>query len=273
MTHPAALALAKHGPNERTLSLAHRLQTQTAPLVTLALVTIRRELDDRAPYVGGGDSSKPRVSGGGRTVWVPEDEHGPGESVPVTSVEAALFRAERTRSLATQVNTRAASVALAIENGERHLRALTSECDPFVPDVPLMVGDASRVIANTVIRLQTVIAPLHTIARCLDPECASELNDRHDGWCVEVHQFDKFLRMIGGDVARSVPEPCDGSSRGYEGHQLVWTKQSHDPRNGWHDPTCREIAGEIGLCDTCRRRMNHWRGRHGLTPIGVQAAA
>lgn len=202
MTNPAALALAKHGPNERTLSLAHRLSTQTSPLVTLALVTIRRELDDRAPYVGGGDSSKPRVSGGGRTVWVPEDEHGPGESVPVTSVEAAALAHEHT--LATQ----------------------------------------------------------------------EEVCDRLDGIIIAVQSFDRFLRTIVGDTGQAVPEVCDGSARGYEGHQLAWVARSGPAGdNGWHDPTCRQIADSTGLCVTCKQRMNRWRTRHGLTPIGVQEAA
>ncbi len=65
---PAAI-IAKQGPNARLDALGHRVCKQTAPLVTLALATIRAELEDSAPYVGSGDTSAPRVSGGRGTRW------------------------------------------------------------------------------------------------------------------------------------------------------------------------------------------------------------
>lgn len=61
---------------------------------------------------------------------------------------------------------------------------------------------------------------------------------------------------------------CDG--RGYEGQAIAWVPHSREETNGWHDPTCRDIANYSRLCDACLIRMNRWRSRNGLDPIGVQ---
>jgi hypothetical protein len=94
-----------------------------------------------------------------------------------------------------------------------------------------------------------------------------------DGLVMAVQSLDRLCRSVGGDLADVVPELCDGSARSYDGHRLVWAAYSRNPHNGWHDPTCRDIAGPHGLCDTCLTRMNRWRKSQGLTPVGVKAAA
>jgi hypothetical protein len=186
-------------PNERAVRNGHAWVDQTATLITLALECIAAELEQHAAYVGGGDNSRPRVSGAGRTVWVPEDEHGPGEHVPVTSVEAAVMRSSLIR------------------------------------------------------------------------DHREEIRDRLDGLIMGRESFERWLRgLIPAELLKVVPELCDGKAKGYDGHQLVWVPSSRDPRNGWHNPACREIANALGVCDTCRRRMNHWRTRNGLQALGVQ---
>ena len=189
-------------PNERAMRNGHAWVDQTALLITMALEHIRTAIAECAQFTGSGDSSAPRVSGAGRTMWVPEDEHGPGEHVPVTSVEAAVFR-------------------------------------------------------GSVVRDQR-----------------EEIRDRLDGLIMARESFERFLRgIVGAEALKVVPELCDGKAKGYDGHQLAWTPLSRDDRNGWHSPACREIAGPTGLCDACRLRMNRWRTRQGLTPVGVAEAA
>lgn len=189
-------------PNERAMRNGHAWVDQTSVLITMALDKIRTTLAECEQFTGSGDSSTPRVSGAGRTVWVAEDEHGPGEHVPVTSVEAAVMR-----------------------------------------------GFSMR-------------------------DQREEIRDRLDGLVMARESFERFLRgIIGADALKVVPELCDGKAKGYDGHQLAWVPSLRDPRNGWHDPSCRQIAGPTGLCDACRLRMNRWRTRNGLDPIGVEQAA
>ena len=192
---------SRQGPNARLDALGHRLAKQTAPLVTLALVIIQAELEDRAPYVGSGDTTRPRVLGGGRSVWVEADEHGEGEHVPVTSVEAAAMRTDNVRDM------------------------------------------------------------------------REELRDRIDGIVMAVAALDDYCRHVAGEQARVLPPLCDGRARGYDGHQLAWSPQAKGPDRGWHDPTCRDIAGPTGLCPRCLVRMNRWRGANRLDAIGVERAA
>ncbi len=96
-----------------------------------------------------------------------------------------------------------------------------------------------------------------------------ELRDRLDGLEVAVNSFANFLRRTIGPEASKIPELCNGSRstlerKAWEGHQLVWTPNSRDDRNGWHKPECRESAGPSGLCPACLLRMNRWRARNGL---------
>ena len=203
MTRPRTLTdmAAKQGPNERLTTLGWRLEKQSAMLVTLALVVIQAELEDRAPYVGSGDTTRPRVSGGGRMVLVDSDEHGPAEHIPATSVEAAVMRTDSVREL------------------------------------------------------------------------REELRDRIDGIVVAVASLDDFCRHIAGPQAADLPPICDGRARGYDGHMLAWAPQAKGPNRGWHDPTCRDIAGPTGLCPRCLVRMNRWRSDNDLAAIGVERAA
>lgn len=203
MTRPRTLTdmAAKQGPNERLTTLGWRLEKQSAMLVTLALVVIDAELTDNAPYVGSGDPTKERVSGGGRMVLVPADDHGPAEMVPVTSVEAAAMRTDSVRALREAVR------------------------------------------------------------------------DKIDAVVAEVKELDDLCRRIAGPQARDLPPICDGRARGYDGHMLAWSPQAKGPNRGWHDPTCRDIAGPTGLCPRCLVRMNRWRSDNDLAAIGVERAA
>lgn len=139
-TMTPAQIIAKQGPNARLDALGHRIAHQSAPLATLALAVILAELEDRAPYVGSADSSRPRVSGGGRTVWVEEDEHGPGEHVPVTSVEAAAMRSERVRDLREEMRDRIDGIVVAVASLDDFLRRILGEIAKEVP--PLCDGRA-----------------------------------------------------------------------------------------------------------------------------------
>lgn len=108
-----------------------------------------------------------------------------------------------------------------------------------------------------------------------------DMRDHLDDWLNTTDLFGKAVedviawchRMLGTTPPPlAVVQLCDGKAKGYDGHELAWVANSHNPANGWHDPTCREIAGPLGVCDACRLRMNRWRTRNGLTPIGVVAA-
>lgn len=59
-------------------------------------------------------------------------------------------------------------------------------------------------------------------------------------------------------------------AKSYDGRQLAWVPMSRNADNGWHDATCRDIAGPTGLCPRCLVRLNRWRERHGLALIDVQ---
>ena len=99
-------------------------------------------------------------------------------------------------------------------------------------------------------------------------ETREELRDRLDGLALSVRSLETYVRRIlGPDQPRHLAPRCDGAAQGYDGHAIVWRSNSKDPGNGWHDPACTQIAGPCGLCDTCRRRMDHWRRRHGKPPI------
>ncbi len=194
MTTPRALKRKIH-VDRRVEALGHRFQVQSARLVGNAKDRCRDELAGGS-YAGGGDTSKPRVTGGGRKVHVDADEHGDAEDIPVTSVEAAAIRAERTR-------------------------------------------DRQR-----------------------------DIEDQIDGIAIAMTHLDRTCRHIIGPDS-DVPEFCDGNARQYQGHKLPWTEHSRDPRNGWQDPTCRDIAHKHGLCERCLVRMNRWRLRNELAPIGI----
>lgn len=86
--------MVKVGPplkqrNQRLDRLGHGIQNQTALLYDVALDRIAEQLAEAATTSGG---DKLGVSGGGATVWVDADEHGDGERIPVTSVEAIVLR-------------------------------------------------------------------------------------------------------------------------------------------------------------------------------------
>lgn len=68
--------------------------------------------------------------------------------------------------------------------------------------------------------------------------------------------------------APAPPEAYCSTGSGREGADLPWTPHSRDPRNGWADPTCRELAaaGRAGLCAACSQREDAWRRRSGLPP-------
>lgn len=99
--------------------------------------------------------------------------------------------------------------------------------------------------------------------------CREELRDRIEGAEVGAASTNAWLRdrlrWLGVPEARVPAEACNGSARPWEGHQLVWVPHSREVRNGWHDPTCRESAGRLGLCPACLLRMNRWRARNGMS--------
>ena len=87
------------------------------------------------------------------------------------------------------------------------------------------------------------------MARLGAQEWREDLRDHLDDW---VHTSDLFLSrvedaihwatsLLGLPVAPLAPVVlCSGE--GYDGRELPWTPHSQDPRNGWHDPNCRDIA-------------------------------
>lgn len=96
-----------------------------------------------------------------------------------------------------------------------------------------------------------------------------ELRDRLDGLLANIDSYIRFCHtIIGHQPDKPVPTLCGDFAaldlRPWEGHQLVWTAGSHDPRNGWQDPTCRAASGRTGLCSRCLLRMNRWRKDNGL---------
>lgn len=99
--------------------------------------------------------------------------------------------------------------------------------------------------------------------------CREELRDRIDGIDVGIAGLDEWardrLRWLRIPEGRTPAVLCDGSRRPWEGHQMVWVPHSRDTRNGWHDATCTNSAGRLGLCPTCLLRMNRWRARNGMS--------
>ena len=101
----------------------------------------------------------------------------------------------------------------------------------------------------------------------------AELHNRKARLVAAIDDYNRWLRtLINPDELRTIPELCGqlGRVRGYDGYDQGWKPHDRDPRNGWHDPLCHDIAGPHGLCDRCLPRMNRWRLAHGLTAIGVQ---
>lgn len=103
-------------------------------------------------------------------------------------------------------------------------------------------------------------------------EAREDLRDRLDGLEVAINELNRFCRRkLGTRLPRHIVELCDG--RDYDGAKLPWVPYSHDPANGWIDPTCREAAGYSGLCPTCLKRMNAWRERNNLHRISDMTTA
>lgn len=111
-----------------------------------------------------------------------------------------------------------------------------------------------------------------------------ELRDHLDDW---INTTDLFVAHIEDAVAWShrrlgtTPAPlavvvmCTGE--GYEGRELPWRPHDSDPRNGWHDPVCRDIADvrngqQLKVCPRCLRRLEAWRARNGLPPLATVPA-
>ena len=148
------------------------------------------------------------------------------------------------------------------------------------------VRDAADETTSTADKVHTsgTTSPTERIAmrRYQANSTLEDLRDHLDDWC---HTHDLLARFVDDGIAwchkvlGTTPPPltvvhlCDGKAKGYDGHQLPWLPASHAPGNGWHDATCRDIAGPLGLCERCQKRMNRWRVRNGLDPLGVQVAA
>ena len=122
------------------------------------------------------------------------------------------------------------------------------------------------------------------LARLGAQEWREDLRDHLDDW---VHTSDLFLSRVedaihwatsrlGLPVAPLAPVVlCSGE--GYDGRELPWTPHSQDPRNGWHDPNCRDIATlragqQLKVCDRCLKRVESWRARNGLPALATLPA-
>ncbi len=83
-----------------------------------------------------------------------------------------------------------------------------------------------------------------------------------------VTQIRDYVRLLGyslpQDDRKQIAMLCDG--QGFEGAELPWLPNSRDERNGWHDPTCVDMADESKLCPKCKIRERRWRARNGLEP-------
>ena len=53
---------------------------------------------------------------------------------------------------------------------------------------------------------------------------------------------------------------------GREGADLPYEPYSRDPRNGWADSTCRDLAARGPLCEACSIRERRWRLANNLKP-------
>ena len=109
--------------NDRADRIGWILQHQTAVLIT-AWLEHQHELmaDQQGVYPSGGSSDIGKVSGAGATVHVDEDEHGPAERIPVTSVEAVVMSGELMRDRREQVRDRLDGIVLAVNSLNAMLR-------------------------------------------------------------------------------------------------------------------------------------------------------
>lgn len=115
-------AMSEH-TNTRLDRAGWRLQHQTAILAFLALDHLVTELGFLSVTPGaGGDQLG--VSGGGRTIHVDEDEHGPDERIEVTPVEAAVMRAHALRDAREELRDRIDGLELAIAGIDKLSRQL-----------------------------------------------------------------------------------------------------------------------------------------------------
>lgn len=108
--------------NARADRLGWRIQHQIAELITLALDHIDTELRFMSVTGSGSGGDQLGVSGGGRTVHVDEDEHGPAERIPVTAVEAAIIRAHEMRDAREEIRDRLDGIIIATEALDKLLR-------------------------------------------------------------------------------------------------------------------------------------------------------
>jgi len=166
-----------------------------------------------------------------------------------------------------------------------------------------MIDAAHVVTSHTAGRFTLALELLGRVHQCADGVAAEQaervstsgvtspedLRDHLNDW---THTTDLFAREIEDVIAwanmmlgqealpLAVKRLCDGE--GYEGRELAWVPNSRDPQNGWHDATCRDLTTTIGqgreavhvkVCARCLVRMNRWRERNGLAPIGVQPAS
>ena len=100
-----------------------------------------------------------------------------------------------------------------------------------------------------------------------------EVRDRLDGIIVAVTALNTMLRrdLRGTPSLLRIPELCDGTARGYDGHRLAWRPYDRSGGNGWHDASCRDGAGATGLCPPCLIRCNRWREQNGLKRLASDA--
>lgn len=111
------------------------LQHQTAELITMTLAHIDTELRHLSAYpTAGGDQLG--VSGGGPSVMVEEDDNGPAERTPVTSIEAVVMRADGLREISAQLRDRLEGIEIAIYDLNRLMRStLGSRVPRTIPDL------------------------------------------------------------------------------------------------------------------------------------------
>lgn len=123
------------------------------------------------------------------------------------------------------------------------------------------------------------------LARAAADEWRQSLRDHLDDW---VNTSDLFADRI-EEAARwassrlglpltPLPDVVLCSGEGYSGRDLPWRPHGQDPLNGWHDPTCREVAivrdgVQLRVCRRCLRRLEPWLARQGLPPVIVREPA
>ena len=106
--------------NERADRAGWILQHHIAPMITAWLERQQELLDD--PADGKRGQANERVKGAGATVFVPADEWGPDERIPVTSVEAIVMRGELMRDRREDVRDQLGHIVKSINSLERMLR-------------------------------------------------------------------------------------------------------------------------------------------------------